>query len=424
MCILVLAGLLLSSRRLEVPSQVLSVPKLQLDKPQSQARVAESVSGRLADAQLSDLQKIGSKSFLELVGMVRNMTATQRQVMAKRLSERPGNLAEISNFFRAWAAVDSNAAFIAGADFSNPSQKEAALRASFDGAEPKDAGKLVDLLRTLQPGTLLPGFAQELLNTGLSKWSMIDPASAAGFIRNYEARNAVGQDTYREIGKNWGKSDPRAAFAWESQQEGADLKQQISAGILQGWVATNPQEAARFAQSHIHDGASGSEGAAYSSVVANYLAVKDPPGARQFVEDLPLETQPSAAVSAAMQLAHDDPQAAAAWINELPEETQIPAAGAVASQFAIQDPGLALSWIDSLSGNVKDSALSTFATNARDRGAGMAAAFRITDTGIRSSVVKTLADQWNLVNPAGLQEWLSTSGLPVETQKALLSGGH
>ena len=380
-----------------------------------QTTAAEAVPGQVTDQQNLTLSRITGRTEAEMLGLVANMSTTQRRMLARRLSDGAGNLAEIAGFFKAWASIDSLAAFSAATDFRLNSQKEAALRAIFQGCEAEKASQLINRLKDMPIGSITPDLAQDLLTIGLGKWSQIDPQSASDFLSNYSEAMSINQAVYREIAKNWASQDPPAAIAWKNKQSSSDLQQNMSLGIFQSWVATDPAKAMQYARDHLSD----PDGNANAAAVSNTLVDRDPAAAKAFVESLPASVQATAAVSAVMRMAYDDPAGAAAWVAQLPREIQEGPAGAVASQYAAIDPRAAKAWINTLSGDVHDSALAGYAMNARDKADAILTALQISDEQKRSTTAKALADRWNSIDPGSFHQWLTASGLPIETQRAL-----
>jgi hypothetical protein len=240
----------------------------------------ENVPDRLSASQELSLDRINQQSQAEMLGLVRNMTTEQRRMFAIRLSQKSGELAKISLFFKAWGAIDALAAFQGAQYFQNISQRENALLGLFQGAAPDKAAALVDQLRLINRGLITPDVAQELLSIGLSKWSGVDPQSAADFLFRYDDKNFINQETYKEVGRNWAGQDANAALAWKDKQDPV-MQRTISAGIFQGWVAAHPDDAVQYAKNHLNDGLEGSVNASW---VAEALAGDNPTGAKAFVE--------------------------------------------------------------------------------------------------------------------------------------------
>lgn len=379
-------------------------------------RAKEVIPSAVTNRNEVTLENVAARSVSEMVAMVRNMSNDQRLLLAKRLAETPGHALEIAAFFKAWSTVDAYAAFGAAREFRMTSQREEALRAVFEGADPANAAQLVDLLKNIDAGAIPSGVAQQLLNIGLSKWAQVDPARAADFLSGYDEKSLINRTTYKALAENWATKDPGAALAWKDQQQDPDLRQNIALGIFQSWASNRPDEALAYVRSHSADPDAGSN----IATVANSLAAVNPAAAKALVESLPPgDGQATAAYNAAIRLAHDDPAGTAAWLASLPASVQSQAAGAVATQYASQDPQSAMDWINTLTGAARDNALTGYATNARDHGDGISAALQISDEQQRGALARSLAQVWMSTDPAAFHQWLTTSGLPQETQDAL-----
>jgi hypothetical protein len=409
-CAMVLAAILKSpaEKRREQRREF----KVEAFTPDTTPARPESIPSQVTARQELSLAAIEGQSEAETVALVRNMSAEQRKMLAFRLAQGPGNQGRIAAFFKAWGEIDSYAAFQASKDFKLLSQKEAALRAIFEGVRPDNAAQLVDLLTYLQPGDIPANLAQELLGLGVGKWAKLDPKGASDFLARSPGINL---HVYMEVGGNWAASDPQAAIAWAEQQDGA-YRRNIMLRVLQSWVETNPQDAMQFARQHASEG---TVGASNASMVANALALSDPSAARAFAESLPLgEARNMAIIDAAMQLSHDDPAGTAKWVESL----QWPqgAVAAVLTQYAVQDPADALQWIETLPPGTKDGALSAYAMSTRDSTDGMWTAFAIKDDPIRNFTIEQLRKRWLARDQAGFRNWVASSGLPPATQSALL----
>lgn len=369
---------------------------------------AAGVSSKLSDTQSISLDHVSAISDTEMLGLVANMSPAQRFLLAKRLAEKRGNFQKIASFFKAWSAIDGLAAIKASLEFLYPTQRETALQGVFEGADARTAKDLVSQLAMMEPGAINAEFAQELLSIGLGKWSSIDPQTAAVFLQTHGS--GFSGSVYQTVAANFARQSVPDALAWkETQPEAA--RSSIMQGILSTWLAEKPSDAIAYAKTH-KDGELG--------YVANSIAATDPAAAKALVDGLPAQDQPGIAYSTAIRMAHDDPAGAAAWVGTLPAASQEAAAGAVAMQYATQDPEAGLAWINTLSGITKDTALSTYAPRLSDRGLGMTNAFSITDDSLRTNTVNSIAQQWNAVDPVAFRSWLKQSGLPLETQEALL----
>lgn len=383
--------------------------------PTSYPSPAEAVPNEITAAQEISLDQIVGKSDAQVVDLLRRMSAEQRKVLAFRLTRTSGNLIKIAAFFKAWGEVDSYAAFHASKDFQILSQKESALRAIFEGVTPENAFQLVDLLASLQPGSIPSEFAQSLLGLGVGKWAQVDPQAATDFLSRNGDRNQINQAVYTEVAKSWAALDPQAALEWAEKQD-KSYQRSIMLGVLTSWVARDPQSATEYARQHASEGLTGASNA---SMVANALAANDPAGARAFAESLPPgEARNMAIIDAAMRLSHDDPVGTAKWVAGLTSSPQ--AVGAVMTQYAVQDPQGAKQWINTLPPESKDYALGAYATNVRDKVDGMLTALQIANDKIRTQTVTQLADRWRALDPAGFTKWVSANGLPPATQAALL----
>ena len=342
------------------------------------------------------------------------MSAEQRKTFALRLTKTSGNLTRIAAFFKAWGEVDSYAAFQASKDFQVLSQRESALRAIFEGVTPENASQLLNLLASLQPGSISGELPQVLLGIGVRKWAQIDPVAAADFLSRNPDRNQINQAVYNEIGKQWAEIDPKAALAWAENQD-KRYQQNIMLAIVQSWIENDPQTAVVYWRQRASEDLIGISNAL---TVANALAANDPAGAKAFAESLPPgEARNQAVLGVAIRLAHDDPAGTANWVTGL----SIPqAVVGVMMHYAVQDPQGARQWIDTLPPESRDTGLSTYALNVRDNADGILTALQIADDKIRTETVSRLADRWRALDADGFVKWISSSGLPPATQDELL----
>jgi len=382
--------------------------------PSPDSSSADSTSPDIHASPRVSLDQFAGKSDAVTLDLVRRMSAEQRKTFALRLTKTSGNLTRIAAFFKAWGEVDSYAAFQASKDFQVLSQRESALRAIFEGVTPENASQLLNLLASLQPGSISGELPQVLLGIGVRKWAQIDPVAAADFLSRNPDRNQINQAVYNEIGKQWAEIDPKAALAWAENQD-KRYQQNIMLAIVQSWIENDPQTAVVYWRQRASEDLIGISNAL---TVANALAANDPAGAKAFAESLPPgEARNQAVLGVAIRLAHDDPAGTANWVTGL----SIPqAVVGVMMHYAVQDPQGARQWIDTLPPESRDTGLSTYALNVRDNADGILTALQIADDKIRTETVSRLADRWRALDADGFVKWISSSGLPPATQDELL----
>lgn len=376
-------------------------------------------SDQMEKRELS-LDQIAGLTKEQVAGLLNRMNATERAEMGRRLTLSPpngSNERKISLFFSAWAQKESGAAFQMALNFRNKALLGTALMAVFEGADPKDSRELVTNLKNMRTGTVNAELAQALLNTGLSKWALVDGAGAAEFLNNY------GEDAspfiWQTVGENWATADPVAALKWAE----AHTDSRIKDGIMMSWTKTDPAAVAEYTLAHF-DG--GFESQRYTSLVANRLAGNDPRAALDYIQKLPEgPAKQQAQLLAAIRWAHLDPAAAAAWVSSLPLADQGAATG-VAGMWATQDPQAAGNWINSLQGQVRDSAVNAYASSlaARDPATAIGWTQTIDDPQIRTTAMERLIGDWRKRDPAAATAWINNSQLSAADKARLLVPPH
>src|SRR6476620_2579127 len=102
--------------------------------------------------------------------------------LATQLNDLPSGRetkTKITTFFTAWAHLDARAALTAAISLKAADAKDAAISAAVRGADASSAKSLVEVLSQL-PADALPAWQKaKSLNGALTKWSEVEPASAA-----------------------------------------------------------------------------------------------------------------------------------------------------------------------------------------------------------------------------------------------------
>jgi hypothetical protein len=380
----------------------------------------------LSNAQIeerdSSLDQISGLSGEQTVGLLSQMTPSERAELGRRLTLRPAtslNNEKIGLFFRAWAKFEPNVAFQMALNFQDKSQAWIALMSVFQGVDPKDAKSLVNSLRQTAPDSISAEVATSLFLTGLTKWASADGAGAATWLDKFGGNLAPA--IWRAVADTWGTLDPAAALAWISKQSDSAVKETQIDGLITQWMKTDLPAAAAYAREHI-DGTIKSESRVAHA--ANQLAGQDPKAAIAYIESLPEGTAKQfAQTMAAVKWAYNDPVAAAAWVSSLPPAAQGAASASVVAMWLPQDPQAASNWISTLQGDARDSAVSAYSANLalHDPGTALTWAQSIAGDSIRTSTVEALVVQWLERDPRSASAWINNSQLSVEEKQRLLS---
>ena len=125
----------------------------------------------------------------------------------------------------------------------------------------------------------------------------------------------------------------------------------------------------------------------------------------------------------ASHLTRKNPQDAVEWASTLPTNAQDQAYREVMENWTRNDPEAASNHLVEMKpSEARDSAISSFATSLDREDPKSAATWAATidNEETRASTLKQVAQSWIRTDPDAAKAWLPTSGLPKETQTAIL----
>lgn len=143
------------------------------------------------------LDNLGSVSLREVSDLLALRNRAEIAQLA-RAFDALGNSAKISEaitqFFKAWAQLDPDAALKESITFTDRAKKETALRAIFESVSPEAAGRLAGALRDAPRESVAPMVRSELLARAVSRWSEFDPARGRRVPRSKPGNDNSGSD--------------------------------------------------------------------------------------------------------------------------------------------------------------------------------------------------------------------------------------
>jgi hypothetical protein len=326
---------------------------------------------------------------------------------------------KITAFFTAWAHLDARAAITAAISLKSADAKDAAITAVVRGADAIAAKSLVDVVSQL-PVDALPAWQKtKTLNIALTKWSEVEPASAAKFLDQSPTEDRELLGARMMIAQNWAASDPAAALAWAAAQgDGREGKISMS-GVITGWWDNDPRAAEAYVAEHLD-----TLGTSPVMQIASQIYRQDPQRAQDWANSLPtLDARRIATSSIAMQMASSDPKAATQWAATLPDDVRGRTLEGAISRWAQNDSRTVGEWINGLNGAVRDEAVSAFSSSlaASDPAAALTWATTVSDPTRRDATVDRLVTSWMRRSPTDAKTWIQNSVLPDQDKTRLLA---
>lgn len=197
-------------------------------------------------------------------------------------------------------------------------------------------------------------------------WAIDDPATAA----DRSLALVDGSARYRAlvgVVQEWSANDLAAVEAWTRRLDDPNLKDFATMALADEMAARSPEDAMRFAGSHLAADASANPDIV--AVVASKAGFESPQETFDWLQTLPPSSQAASSLAGvATYLAEADPDFAEAGFAELPPELKELAAAPVASVLGSRDPQGGIRWLDSLAeGDLKHFAASAFASGWAER---------------------------------------------------------
>ena len=296
----------------------------------------------------------------------------------------------------AWGRLDGSAAASAVAELvTDPALRGAALESIMSGWVSRDPeGAKAHLLAVSDPRE------RRVLRKGLVRGlATLDPGAAMEF-----ATRSMGTDA-SAAGRSW---------RWFSLDE--DVRE-----IASVQVDCGPLRAARWAAG-LPDGPG--KAIAFKQV-AEALVRFDPLEAARWVELHGGDAHATEAVRrVALGLARRDPMEAIRWANGLSDQSRNEALQKAVLHWTRKDSIAASEYLaDMPSSSVRDVAVGSFARELGSDDPQIAAEWAgwIEDDGLRLEALETVARTWLQGDPHQARQWLSTSGLSVESQEQVIA---
>lgn len=368
------------------------------------------------------LGDIATVPFQELYSVLSARSSKEMAELAAQLNDLPPGRetkTKLTTFFTAWAHLDARAALAAAISLKTADAKDAAMSAVVRGADAISAKSLVEVISQLSPDAVQPWQKTKSLNIALTKWSEVEPASAAKFLDQFPTQDRESMGARMTIAQNWAAADPAAALAWAAGQ-GESREGRISmSGVITGWWDADPRAAEAYVVQHAD-----TLGIQPLMQIVSQIYREDPERAKEWANSLPTaETRRMAASNIAMQMSNTDPKAASQWAATLPDDMRGRTLEGVMSRWARTDSRAAGEWINGLNGPVREEAVSAFssALGASDPAAALTWATTLSDPARRNSAVERVVTGWLRRSPGDAKTWIQNSGLPDEEKTRLLS---
>jgi len=368
------------------------------------------------------LGNIATVPFQELYSVLSARSGKEMAELAAQLNDLPPGRetkTKITAFFTAWAHLDARAAIGAAISLKTADAKDAAIAAVVRGADAIAAKSLVEVVSQL-PADALPAWQKtKSLNSALTKWSEVEPASAAKFLDQFPTQDRELLGARMMIAQNWAASDPAAALAWAAAQgDGREGRISMS-GVIAGWWDNDPRAAEAYVAEHLD-----ALGTQSVMQIASQIYRQDPQRAKEWTNSLPtVDARRMATTNIAMQMASTDPKAASEWAATLPDDVRGRTLEGVIARWARNDSPAVGEWINGLNGAVRDEAVSAFSSilSARDPASALTWATTVSDPTRRNTTVDRLVTGWLRRSPADAKAWIQNSALPDPEKTRLLS---
>jgi hypothetical protein len=376
-----------------------------------------------AEENKSILGDLAAVPFQELYGLLSRRTPQEIAELARQLQSLPRSPkaeANIAAFFKAWATLDTTAAFAMAASF-RPDLRDNAIRAVLEGADVSVAGTLVTSIKELPAGNLSPSTKSRLLGVAVGKWSRVDPVAAAKFLDSSGERGMNFSMAWSETASNWAAIDPVAALAWAQRSEQGGEGFAMSGAIL-GWWKNDPTAAEAYVASHLET----RKGQQLAGTLASNMFNSDPEKTKEWVSHLPsVEARKQGELMIAIQWGFHDPAAATQWTAMLPADERAESLAMAVGSWAQQDPQAAGQWLASYDGAGRDRAVSDFSSSvaSKDPAAALTWAATISDPKLREPSEQRIAGYWLKQNPQAAAAWIQNSSMTEAEKARLLAPG-
>jgi hypothetical protein len=396
--------------------------RTQTDADKGSDRIDFSADKSRAATNKIVLGNIATVPFQELYSVLSARSAKEMAELAAQFNDLPSGRetkTKITTFFTAWAHLDARAAITAAISLKTPDAKDAAITAVVRGADAIAAKSLVEVVSQL-PADALPVWQKtKSVNIALTKWSEVEPASAAKFLDEFPAQDRELLGARMMIAQNWASSDPAAALAWAAGQgDGREGRISMS-GVIAGWWENDPRAAEAYVAEHLD-----TLGPQSAMQIVSQLYRQDPQRAKEWANSLPsVDARRMATTNIAMQMANTDPKAASEWAATLPDDVRGRTLEGAISRWARNDSRTVGEWINGLNGVVRDEAISAFSSTlaANDPAAALTWATTVSDPTKRDATVERLVTSWMRRGPAEAKTWIQNSNLPDQEKTRLLA---
>jgi hypothetical protein len=304
--------------------------------------------------------------------------------------------AQLSLFLTAWGRLDGPAAAGAVAELvTDPALRGAALESIMSGWVSRDPeGAKAHLAEVSDPRE------RSVLRKGIVRGlATVDPGAAMEFAtRSMGTGASVAERSWRwfsldedvrEIAAVQVDRGPLRAAQWAAGLPDGPAKAIAFKQVAEAFVRGDPLEAARWIEVH----AEGDYAADAVRRVALELARHDPMEAIHWANGLSHQSRNEAIQEAVHQWTRSDPVAASEYLADMPSSSaRDVAVGSFAGELGSDDPQIAAEW----AGWIEDDAL-------------------------RVEALETVARTWLQGDPHQARQWLSASGLSVESQEQVIA---
>ena len=269
--------------------------------------------------------------------------------------------------------------------------------------------------------------------SALSAWASVDPESAMKTISNLEDDRQKSFLTYGLI-NGLAKSDARAATDYVLEMEANRKTEEQPNGVLRRGDVTQ-RYISQIASEQLKKGVSTAikwaealpdgelKSSAFDQVTESYIR-SDIDAAKKWVSSNAEKEYAQRAVSeVASHLSRENPQDAVNWASSLPTNAQGQAYREVMENWTRNDPEAASNHLVAMKpSEARDSAVSSFAASLDREDPKSAATWAATidNEETRINTLKTVAQSWMRTDAEAAKAWLPNSGLPQETQTAIL----
>lgn len=269
--------------------------------------------------------------------------------------------------------------------------------------------------------------------SALSAWASVDPESAMKTISNIEDDRQKSFLTYGLINE-LAKSDARAATDYVLEMDTNRATEERPDGVLRRGNVTQ-RYISQIASEQLKKGVSTAiewaealpdgelKSSAFNQVAEGYIR-SDIDAAKKWVSSNAGKEYAQRAVNeVASHLSRENPQDAVDWASSLPTNAQGQAYREVMENWTRIDPEAASNHLVAMKpSEARDSAVSSFASSLDREDPKSAATWAATieNEETRINTLKQVAQSWMRTDSDAAKAWLPDSGLPKETQTAII----